>query len=303
MNHSLPAAGDSAEIAAETRTAEETGQEAAPDPAAEFARRVVQVPDMRPAREASGPSTDERDITAENVDQMVLANLEHALKGEMASAYFVTRSRLTCDRFADSPEQLERAIRQANRRVEFNRTRGRDRPSLAGYDLPWSLTDDPEDNRAHMERWYDACQRVMAIFTPDLRRQLELQALDGDIMARYLYATWPEDLLDAGQAFDQQYRWESLAREFSRANLDSGQVAGMMAFAQSYLSGWFTARNHDLALAFGVAALNCGFETVSVRSFMASSIERLTASENPEAQQRLQFILSEADQIGHGCHY
>ena len=268
---------------------------------AEFARRLVHVPDNRPSRNVPGPTTDERDITAENVDQLVQSNLDFALEGGMASGYFVTRTRMTCERFTSTPGELERTIRRVNQRVENARVRGHDLPFKAEVDQPWSFTDDAEANRAHLERWYDACQRLQDIFTPDLRQRLELLALDGNVMARYLYATWPEELLNAGEAFDMQYRWEDRAREFSLANMESGEVAGLMAFGQSYMSGWFTSRNGDLALAFGVAALNCDFQTISVRSYLESSIDRLTSSEDPADRQRLQFILDESDRLGRFC--
>ena len=58
-----------------------------------------------------------------------------------------------------------------------------------------------------------------------------------------------------------------------------------------------------MALAFGVAALNCGFETISIRSYLASSIERLTSSRNPADQQRLQFIIDESDHLARFCAF
>lgn len=282
-------------------TADDSATEADPSPPGEFAYRLPPVPPARPGADAASPSTDERDITAENIDELVQANLAHALQGDMASAYFVSRSRLSCDQFASTPAELEQAIERTNQRTRHAQARGYEFPAATGYDQPWSVGPDETTNRVNLERWYDACGRLREIFTADLRQRLESLALRGDVMARYLYATWPEELLEAGEAFARQFRWEDRAREFSLANLEAGEVAGMMAFGQSYLSGWFTNRDPNLALAFGVAALNCGFETLSIRSFLASSIDRLTGSDDPADRQRLAFIIAEADNLSQGC--
>jgi hypothetical protein len=268
---------------------------------AEFARRFIHVPDTRHDRDINAPTTDEHDITAENIDSLVQANLDHALTGDMASAYFVARSRMTCDRFASTSEELENSISRVNHRMERSKARGQEFTATAEIDQPWSVSGDADTNRVNMERWFDACQRLDSLFSPDLRQRLEMMALRGDVMARYLYATWPEEQLEAGEAFDQQFRWEDLAREFSLANMNAGEVAGLMAFGHSYLGGSFTSRDANLALAFGVAALNCGFETVSVRSYLASSIEKLTSSEDPADQLRFQFVLTESDRLTQFC--
>jgi len=276
----------------------EVGTEAVDTTTTSFASRLRTVPNTR---DDVAPSTDIRDITAGNIENLLQANLDSALAGEISSAYFVTRARMACERFANSPEDLEQRIKRANRKVEKNIKRGRDLPSSARNGLPWSATSDTEANRARLEDWYDACQRMQSIFTPDLRQQLESQALNGDVMARYLYASWPLELLNAGEAFDQQFRWEGLARNFSQANLDRGEVAGLMAFSQSYQSGSFTERNGELALAFTIAALNCGFETTSSRNFLTRRIDQLSNSDDPADLQRLQFALAEADYLGRLC--
>jgi hypothetical protein len=262
---------------------------------------MTRVPDTRSTRDNDTPSTDIRDISAGNIGNLIQANLENALNDDMASAYFVVQARRVCGRFSDTPGDLEKRIERTNRKVERDIKRGRELPTGARNDLPWSATGDKEENRAHLESWYDACQNVQSMFTQDLRQQLELLALNGDVMAGYLYASWPLDQLDTGKAFDQQYRWEELARGFSRSNMDRGEVAGLMAFAQSYMNGWFTVRNGDLALAFSIAALNCGFETSSSRNFLSNRVEHLAASEDPADQQRLLFALTESERLGSLC--
>ncbi len=279
----------------------ELGSEADPATTANFARQLTYVPNTHSPRDDETPTTDVRDITAGNIEDLLQDNLDHALRGELASAYFVIRARRICERFANTPEDLERKIQRTNRKVERDIQRGRDLPSGKNNELPWYTTGDKESDRAHLQGWYDACQRVQSIFTTDLRHQLELLALQGDVMAAYLYASWPLDQLDTGEAFDQQFRWEGLARDFSQANMDRGEVAGLMAFAQSYMNGWFTARNGDLALAFSIAALNCGFETGSSRNFIGNRIDHLTTSEDPADQQRLQFALLEAERLALLC--
>ena len=278
----------------------ESGSETDPATTANFARQLTYVPNTYSPQDDE-TTTNVRDVTAENIEDLLQDNLDHALRGELASAYFVIRARRICERFANTPEDLERKIQRTNRKVERDIQRGRDLPSGKNNELPWYTTGDKESDRAHLQGWYDACQRVQSIFTTDLRHQLELLALQGDVMAAYLYASWPLDQLDTGEAFDQQFRWEGLARDFSQANMDRGEVAGLMAFAQSYMNGWFTARNGDLALAFSIAALNCGFETNSSRNFIGNKIDHLTTSEDPADQQRLQFALLEAERLALLC--
>jgi hypothetical protein len=270
---------------------------------AEFARRLIHVPDTRHPRENAAPSTSERDITADKLESLLQSNLEYALEGAMESSYFVVRARQACERFASSPEELERRIERTNRKMERDIKRGRELPAGADNRLPFRTTANPDVNRAKLQDWFDACQRVRSLFTPDFRQQLEAQALAGNVMARYLYAVWPPDALDVGEAFEQQYGWEGLARDFSQANLDAGEVAGLMAIAQSYRRGLFTSKNDDLALAFTLASFNCGFEPVSLGKFLDDRINHLAASDDPADQRRLQFVLVEADRLGLYCRY
>ena len=266
-----------------------------------FAQRLRRVPNARADREENTAGTELRDMTADNIEELLQANLDQALDGELDSAYFVVRARMACERFSSTPEELEQRIKRINKRVERDVERGREVSTRRGNDLSLSFTGDTDANRAQMERWYDSCQQVRTMMSTDLRQQLESRALRGDVTARYLYASWPLESLNAGEAFDQQFRWEGLARDFSQANLDSGEVAGLMAFAQSYMNGWFTKRDNDLALAFSVAALNCGFETGSSRNFLTNRIERLSKSDDPIDVQRLQFALTEAGHLGWFC--
>jgi hypothetical protein len=277
----------------------ETGSEATAPPATNYARKIAHVPDTR--RDNKSPVASIRDITAGNAEELLQTNLDNALDGDMASAYFVTRARMTCERFARTPEDLDRRIERTNRRVERDIKRGRDVPVRDKRPEPWSTGGDADENRANLEEWYDACQRVRSMFSPDLREQLETRALQGDVMAGYLYATWPLEQLDVGMAFEQQFRWEGLARDFSQANLDKGEVAGLIAFAQTYMNGWFTERNSELALAFAIAATNCNAEAIAFVGFLTNRIDGLASSDDPVDQQRLQFALLESERLGEVC--
>ena len=206
-----------------------------------------------------------------------------------------------CDRFSRSPAELEKRIERTHTQVERDIKRGRELPARADRRVPFRITANPDINRSNLQDWFDACQRVRNTLTQDFREQLESQALAGNVMARYLYAVWPPGELDLGEAFVQQYRWEGLAREFSEANLESGEVAGLMAFGDSYRGGWFTSKNDDLAMAFTLAAFQCGFEPVSLGKYLDARINRLMASDDPADQQRLQFILVEAERLGLLC--
>jgi hypothetical protein len=266
-----------------------------------FARRLVHVPDTRLADERGGPTTDERDIKAENIESLVQENLVRALEGEMASAWFAAQARRACQGFAGSPEELEKRIERTNRKAERDIKRGRELPEQDGGRVPYAISPNPDVNRTNLQNWYEACQHVRGLFGPDFRDQLERQALDGNVNARYLYAVWPPETLDIGGAFEQQYHWEDLAREFSRLNLETGEVAGPLAFAESYRRGLFTAESDNLALAFTFAAFKCGFDAATMGGFLEERINRLSASDDPADQQRLQAVLLEADQLSAYC--
>ena len=282
---------------------EETGSEEVTPATENFARRITHVPNSPGSPASDFLTTNLKDASAENIEHLLQANLENTLNGELASAFFVVRARMACQRLSGTRSDLERRIERTNKRVEREAERGRGGPGRREGGLPLSVGDDPEANRANLESWYEACQRVQAMFSPDLRTELEQLAKQGDVMARYLYASWPLDILDVGEAFEQQFRWEELARDFSQANLDRGEAAGLMAFSQSYQNGWFTQRNGELALAFAIAALNCGFETTTTSNFLSKRINQLANSEDPADRQRLDFAMAESEQLGQYCAY
>ena len=285
--------GDTPDAGEDAPWSEGFGSEAPSAPTA--ARRLAPVPGA-PAPGASGASLpDPLDLTPENIDGHVRSALAQALEGDFPAAYFLNRAWSMCRGFPEDEAGLERRVDQWNRRARRMSARGIDLERWAGLGGPRAISEDPEENRRHLEGWFDACGRVRETMTLDLRADLERRGRAGDPMARYLYALWPEENLTAEEAFERQFRWEQTARDFSLANLEQGEVAGLMAFGQSYLQGLFTARNPTLALAFALAAVQCGFEDVSSRSFLSERIDRLTASEDPADQERLRFVITMAD--------
>ena len=85
-------------------------------------------------------------------------------------------------------------------------------------------------------------------------------AQQGDIAARYLFATWTPSFFGHSDAFLLEYEWASKAREYSFQNLEQAEFLGFLAFAESYSNlGYFTRQDINMAHAHYIAALECGF--------------------------------------------
>ena len=79
-------------------------------------------------------------------------------------------------------------------------------------------------------------------------------------MARYIYAIWPIEPLEMTRGFLVHQEWAAKAAEFSFLNLEEGEIAGQLAFGQSYFSGrLFTSQNIYVSYALFTSAVSCGF--------------------------------------------
>jgi hypothetical protein len=110
-----------------------------------------------------------------------------------------------------------------------------------------------------MIEWFHGCNKLRDLFTQDTRQELERLALDGHAMARYLYAIWkPEQALEP-ETFANYVRWQLNAIQFSDANLEAGEVAGLVAYSHTLSQGLFTGRSDLLAEILRRSSYACGY--------------------------------------------
>jgi hypothetical protein len=253
------------EVAGETQSIEEVEQENAQEgEALTPTKRIVHVPDTRePDTLTEYEESRYLEINGENLARIATSALEKALDGDMQAATGLPRLRTLCrDNFTDE-EWVEEEIQKT-----MNGLRDGSIPpegetvtftSMEG--LGFTAYPTEAENRTHMMQWFRACEHVRAIWTQDTRRQLEELASEGHVMARYIYATWvPEWKLDS-DSFSQFTEYQSNALEYSIANLEEGEVAGLVAFGLSYWGLHFTPTFPDLGTAFLKAALDCGLQS------------------------------------------
>ena len=198
-------------------------------------------------------------VTAEGLADFTNYNLEAALAGDLGAGYRVGRARERCiDVKLDSGE-IEIRVQRAMRKYEQTRESGY--PSYdSETDMVGNSYPTEAENRVNQIRWHEACVRQSEIFSEQLRQKLDRLAQQGHVVARYMYATWPPDYIGRTDAFLIQYEWAAKAREFSFLNLDQGEVAGLLAFGQSFSRfGSFTTFDRYLGYAFYKAAIDCGF--------------------------------------------
>ena len=120
--------------------------------------------------------------------------------------------------------------------------------TLSGEGMIVMIYPTEAQNRDYLSQWHEQCERARSLFNHDLRRRLEKLAQNGHVMARYLYASWkPSMTIDSG-VFERTTRWHLNATDFSYANLEEGELAGMIAIGESYIYGGFTSHNLRLGL-------------------------------------------------------
>jgi hypothetical protein len=67
--------------------------------------------------------------------------------------------------------------------------------------------------------------------------------------------------------------WQIDALEFSQANLEAGEIAGLLAFGFSYEQAIFTGGSQALSIAFLRAAQQCGADLIPYNDFIADVFE------------------------------
>lgn len=264
-----------------------------------FAKTIVHVP----AGTVKPPSAESFDdlvsVTAENLNEFTIENMAAALDGDLESGYRVAQARQRCRGAAKNIQELDRKIEERMRMVQYHLDNGR--PIHTGeFDRPGNLFLTEAENRTHQARWYETCRLQRELFNEELRKKLDAMARQGHVIARYLYAVWPPDQLDSPDQFMLEQEWGIKAQEYSFLNFQQGEVAGLLAFAEAYMtSGLFTRHNNLLGLALYKAAYDCGF-TEGMAKMAAEDILK-SEKLQPKIASRTPQILVMAENLSEYC--
>lgn len=268
--------------AEESLVAVEDGRPEEPE-AVQPAKRIVHVPDTR--KQPDQDSSEDAPlitVTAAKLAEFTAQTLDKALNGDLKTAAYLRHLRAACSTVPRNEATLEKEIENiwsmAKQSMEGGRTlppegRGYRTIKVPGHRIEMKMFPTESQNRAHLTQWYQGCRGIYGIFSDEMRRELELLARDGHVIARYVYAIWkPEVVLDR-EALEKTLNWQVNAIEFSYANLVDGEVAGVLAFGQSYLDVIFTSQDIVLGLTLLQASLDCGFESEDIQSTVSRMVE------------------------------
>jgi len=227
------------------------------------AKQIVFVP---PGKYLNEPFLDINEVTPKTLNEFSSFNLDLAISGDLDAAYNVLLARNRCNNAPRTPKGIELRVLQkllfAQKLIEKNKLFDTDAPESPDKVFPTE-----RENLANQKRWHQACRKQVELFDESLRNRLDSLAQQGHVVARYLYAIWPPEYLNYANAFLLQQEWESKAREYSMLNLEAGEVAGLLAFGNSYLSTRLFTR-YDIYMGYGLykAAFECGFSGQGVQS-------------------------------------
>jgi hypothetical protein len=237
------------------------------------AKRIVHVPDTR--SEPAGQVHDEiEEVTGGNVASIAALSAEKALNGDLRSARDLTNLMIVCSNLVPRDEEgLQREIQRFNEEAARIAERGNPLPDegrpKSGREFGSGLVElkvfpTEAQNRRHLTEWYRGCREVSALLNEKTREELAALARNGHVVARYLYAMWRPQLGSDEDALERRMRWQMNAVEFSYANLEEGELAGLLAFSQSYSEAIFTGTDLGLSFSMAKAALECGFESEAI---------------------------------------
>ena len=225
-------------------------------------KRIVHVPDNRQDSEPS-----KRDIDPE-FRRSIEAKIETALAGNIEDTITVARELNVCDRapFSELLITTQAKFYLENPQVE------RTIPDENGWFAEAVTFNEWE---AYQWKQFNQCQSIIGIFEEDLRSRIKIQAKNGHVIARYIYAMWspsrwlPTRINAIPGIIFERLDYESLALEFTWLNIDEGEPLGLFALGQSYLRiAHFTPFHMATGYAFLSAARTCGLSNTWVDSMI-----------------------------------
>lgn len=212
------------------------------------AKTLVKVPQGKPKSRNSDLNDDLAILLLENPEEYTRQNLEAALSGDLYAGVRLSDELRRCQGVPKTDHDIDLEIIDQIARTNLMRDSNPDR------DYPTDVSiRERQLNRYHL------CRQKTGIFTDQLREKLDRLAQEGNVVARYLYATWrPDNITDPNYVLTLQ-EWTLKANEYSFLNMEQGEVAGLMAFGAAYTHAQlFTGGDTVLGHSFILAAYICG---------------------------------------------
>lgn len=242
----------------------------------ESGKRIVHVPDTR----TESPNLDQlwiEDVMGTTVTEFAEQTITTALDGDLEVGLKFRHLQEICSPAYTPSDQigLDRKVREMMQFAEKEAATGKPIPPegkpymttfpIWGTGLSTRVFPNAEQNRSHLNQWQQGCRDLSSLLNDELRDELEKLAREGHVFARHLYALWKPDSGTDQQALDRRLRWQMNAIEFTYANLTEGQVAGVIAFGESYIYALFTDLDLEMGLSLLGAALKCGYESKMIQ--------------------------------------
>ena len=262
---SAEGSGASTKVKVDNEPVPQADHSAQPEPA----RRIVQVPDTRTGSASVG-QPQSKPFTSDSVAEFAAVAFDAALDGNLSAASALTELLRFCSQSVARDERsLEAEIQSLSEEGERltlqfggNPAEGIQNRHFAAANLviEHRLFATEEQTRVQEIEWLHGCNKMRILFTQDMRRDLEHLAREGHVTARYLYAMWNPDPKILEDGLTNFRHWQLNAVRFTQANLEAGEVAGLLAYLQSFQSIIFTGYHQGLATLLLRSVHVCGFQ-------------------------------------------
>jgi len=249
---------------------EEVTEESLKPVTGEPAKRIMHVPDNDRKEFQRPMDWSAIQITLEYLPLLAELAVNDAVAGDIDAAYQLRRIREICSFAPKDEAAIEKELARTQERVERRRSTGDavpDEGEPSGFDL--TTYPDEKRNRNEIRRLYRSCSSVRAVFSQDLRKQLNEKAQTGDVMARYIYAIWEPDWILSDSVFETYREWQLNALDFSYSNLEEGEPLGLLALGRSYELGLFTRQFPAIGFSLTKAAFDCGLDSRIVEKYVS----------------------------------
>ena len=241
---------------------------------------VVLVPNVDQIQSEEAPPT-KLDIDRE-FRQEVKTKIETALDGNIEDLITVVKYMNECDR---APKDESSIVAQA-----------RTFSNIPGFQFKIPDENGISQKDVSFDEWevyqwnlFDQCQSINGLFDEGFRNRIKMQAENGNIIARYMYAIRPPTAInDDPDHIIERLDYELLALEFTWQSINEGEPLGLLALGQSYMGlGLFTPHQRSTGGAFFIAARKCGLSN----AWVDLQIDNFTTATFEEAQVKSNAIV------------
>ena len=223
--------------------------------------------------------------------------LDRALDGQVGDAVALAEQIKNCNSGFESSVQLESILDNWRDQVLFTQPVSF---SIGGMVL---TAHSFEELSGVMRLQLSQCLALREAATVSEHQRLTRLALEGDRIARYLYAMWPPNKDWVGEVeWENWLDYQDLATKFTWDNIAENEPLGVLALAQSYAGGmvaYFTPNNPELGELLFLTAFKCGVSAPWLDQKIGHIIDRNEKTElaRPGGLKRLNQSSEEMVQI------